>query len=114
MRSVLHFCRFLVGFDSPQSQVTDRELKLLLRYAADVETVCEIGCFEGKTCAALAEVTKGKVYSIDPFVPGRLGICYGEWIARTHVRRKGLNNVKLLTGDVTGIFAMMVTASPCC
>jgi len=98
MRSLAHFCRFLLSLDPPHSQVTDRELGLLLDHAKDAETVCEIGCFEGKTSAALAEVTKGTVYSIDPFVPGRLGICYGRWIARTHVRRKGLNNVKLLTG----------------
>jgi predicted O-methyltransferase YrrM len=98
MRSLVHFCRFFLRLDPPQSQVTDRELGMLLDHAKDVETVCEIGCFEGRTCAAMAEVTKGTVYSVDPFVPGRLGICYGQWIADTHVRRKGLKNVKLLRG----------------
>ena len=98
MRSLAHFCRYMLRLDPPQSQVTDRELGLLLDHAKDAETICEIGCFEGRTCVALAEVTKGRVYSVDPFVSGRVGICYGEWIARSHIRRKGLKNVRLLRG----------------
>jgi predicted O-methyltransferase YrrM len=98
MRSLAHLCRFLLRLDAPQSQVTDSELRLLLDHAKDAETVCEIGCFEGKTCAALAGATKGTVYSVDPFPPGRLGIRYGQWIARAHFRREGLKNVRLLRG----------------
>jgi len=98
MRSLAHFCQFMLGLDPPRSQVSERELALLQDHARGAEIICELGCFEGKTCAALAEVSRGMVYSVDPFVPGRLGICYGEWIARTHVRRKGLENVRLLRG----------------
>ena len=107
MNTLAHFCRFMLKLDSPQSQVTDRELGLLLDHAKEADTICEIGCFEGKTSVALAEVTKGAVYSVDPFVPGRLGICYGHWIARTHIRRKRLKNVRLLRGfsaDVASSF----------
>jgi predicted O-methyltransferase YrrM len=58
--------------------------------------VVEIGCYEGKTTAALGSNTSGTVYSIDPFFKGRFGICYGEFIARSHCRRKGLSNIQFV------------------
>jgi predicted O-methyltransferase YrrM len=111
MQSLLHFCRFFIGMDSPYSQVTSRELELLCKYARHAETICEIGCFEGSTTAALAEVTAGTVYTVDPFFPGRLGICYGELIAHLHCRRRRAANVRFLRGfseDVASSFTLPI------
>jgi hypothetical protein len=74
MRSLIHLLKFAIGLDAADSQVTERELEMLLRYSSDARTICEIGCFEGRTSVALAGSTSGKVYSIDPFFHGRLGI----------------------------------------
>lgn len=93
-----HYLKFLARIDAPDTQVTDRELSMLTRYAQGAKVIVEIGCYEGKTTAALARCSKS-VYSIDPFPPGRLGICYGEVIAEKHLQRLGLrDNVRLWTG----------------
>ena len=55
-----------------------------------------LSCAEGATSMALAGGTRGQVYSVDTFQPGRLGICYGYWVARTAMRRRGIRNVHLI------------------
>lgn len=98
MKSAIHSFRSLLGFDAPHSQVTDAELRALLKYARDVDVIVEIGCYEGKTTAELAKHARGRVYSIDPFFEGRMGIAYGELVARTHCWRQGVKNVEFIKG----------------
>ncbi len=98
MKSLVHLLKFAVGLDSADSQVTDRELQLLLQYSRDAGTICEIGCFESRTSVALAANTAGSVYSIDPFFRGRLGICYSEWVARLNRSRTGARNLVFIRG----------------
>ncbi|MCW8139438.1 MAG: class I SAM-dependent methyltransferase, partial [Planctomycetota bacterium] len=74
-------------------QVTEEELARLVDLAARARVVVEVGCFEARTSVALARATPGLVHSIDPFLAGRLGICYSEWIARVHRRRQGATNL---------------------
>jgi predicted O-methyltransferase YrrM len=69
-----------------------------MKHVVGAKVVVEIGCYEGKTTAALGSRTDGLVYSIDPFFKGRLGICYGEFIARSHCRRRRLSNVRFVKG----------------
>jgi hypothetical protein len=88
----------MLGLDSAASQVTDRELQMLLRYSRDARTICEIGCYEASTSVALALNTTGTVYSIDPFYRGRLGVCYAEYVARVHRWRNGVQNLVFLKG----------------
>ena len=98
MKALAHFVRFVIGVDQPDSQVTERELSLLRKYASESRTIVEIGCYEGKTSAALAEASPHleTLYSVDPFLRGRLGICYGELIARMHCRRRGVKNIEFI------------------
>lgn len=103
MKSLLHFCKFLLHLEAPVSQVTEKELALLLRYSHQAMMIVEIGCFEGKTSASLAENSSGVIYTIDPFLKGRLGICYGEWIAKIYCKRKGLKNVNFIRGYSYGV-----------
>jgi predicted O-methyltransferase YrrM len=98
MRSLFHLLRFAIGLDAADSQVTDRELEMLLQYARDSRTVCEIGCYEGRTSVALARNTAGSVYSIDLFFRGRIGICYTEWVAKLNRWRNGAQNLFYITG----------------
>ena len=98
MKSLFHLFGFALGLESAHSQVTERELELLLRYSRGARTICEIGCYEGRTSVALARNAGGNVYSIDPFFPGRLGICYSEWVARLNRRRNGVRNLFFLKG----------------
>jgi predicted O-methyltransferase YrrM len=98
MKSVLHFVKFMLGLSSPGSQVTDRELQMLLRYGYDARIICEIGCYEASTSVALALNTTGTVYSVDPFYCGRLGVCYTEYVARVHRWRNGVRNLVFLKG----------------
>ena len=98
MKSLLHFCKFLLHRELPQTQLTAREVELLLKYSCDVAIAVEIGCYEGSTTAALASNTKGAIFSIDPFFNGRAGVCYGEWIAKLHCQRRKLNNVHFIKG----------------
>jgi predicted O-methyltransferase YrrM len=98
MNSALHACKFLLGLDVPNSQVSERELECLLAYAREADVVVEVGCYEGKTTMDLARGARGRVYAIDPFFRGRLGICYGELIAKTHRRRRGVRNVEFIRG----------------
>lgn len=84
---------------------------MLLRYSSDARTICEIGCYEGRTSVALAGSTSGNVYSIDPFFRGRLGICYTECIAKLNRRRNGAQNlhyIKGLSKDVVQRFSLPI------
>jgi predicted O-methyltransferase YrrM len=96
MNSAIHACKFFLTLDSPETQVSDVELDCLLSFASSSEVIVEIGCYEGKTTAALANQSRGRVYAIDPFFKGRLGLCYGELIARRYCRRQGLKNVEFI------------------
>lgn len=98
MKSLLHLVRFILGLDAAASQVTDRELQMLLQYSRDGHTICEIGCYEASTSVALALNTTGTVYTVDPFYRGRIGVCYSEYVARVHRRRKGVQNLVFLKG----------------
>lgn len=104
MKNLLHCIRFLIGFDSPFSQVTDAELNALKAHAPRDGVIVELGCYEGKTAVELAKATQAIIYTIDPFASGRLGISYQYIIARTHAKRQGVNNlifVQALSWDAT-------------
>jgi predicted O-methyltransferase YrrM len=99
MKTLLHLIGCLAGVEAPHTQVTDAELQILLKYSRRAHTICEIGCFEARTSVALAaNAPESQVYSVDPFIDGRLGICYGEWIARLARRRAAARNLVFLKG----------------
>jgi hypothetical protein len=86
-KSFLHLIRYLLGLDSAQSQTTVAEREALTRHGAGRRCVAEIGVFEGLTSGLLARAMSagGILYCIDPFFPGRLGICWGKIIARREI-----------------------------
>jgi len=109
MKTLLHTLKYFASLDGPDTQVSQAELDMVLRYAGGKQVIVEIGCYEGSTTKALASVTLGQVFTVDIFFPGRLGISYGELIARHYCRR--LSNVMFLKGAsaaVGGAFSQLV------
>jgi predicted O-methyltransferase YrrM len=98
MDSAIHAFKCLLGLDTPESQVTAREIECLMKYAKSSDVIVELGCYEGGTTAALGKAARGQVHSIDPFPAGKVGVCYGELIARTHCWKQGVRNVEFLKG----------------
>ena len=95
-RSVLHYLRVLARLDLPQTQTTLAERELLASFLPGAKRVVEIGVFEGFTTRMLAERADADtvIYGIDPFLTGRLGISWGERIAR-HYNGRYLANGKI-------------------
>lgn len=100
----------LLGLRRPSTQVSASELDLIMAHASASSTIVEIGTFEGATAAQLA-TTGAATYSIDPFMPGRLGVSYGQIIALRWKARLGLANLHFIRGysfDVAGSFTLPV------
>jgi predicted O-methyltransferase YrrM len=85
-RSALHYASVLAGIDLPHTQTTPAERELLASFLTGAKRVVEIGVFEGYTTRMLAERADpdAVIYGIDPFLTGRLGISWGERIARSY------------------------------
>lgn len=83
---MLHYARVLAGLDLPKTQTTPAEREVLAALLPGAKRVVEIGVFEGFTTRMLAERADpdATIYGIDPFPAGRLGICWGERIARSY------------------------------
>lgn len=90
--TVFHMLRCVTGLGVPQSQTTAGEREALQKYSRGKRRGVEIGVYEGvTTCLIAGELAgDGVLYSIDPFLKGRLGICWGKLIATTMIRRSGL------------------------
>lgn len=85
-RSALHYAKFILGLEGPQTQTTPAEREALASCLRGAKRIVEIGVFEGFTTRMLADNADfdAVVYGIDPFFSGRLGVCWGELIARTY------------------------------
>jgi len=97
--ALMHYFKYLLGLDKPDTQTTLNERNAISEYAANAKCCVEIGVFEGVNTITIAEAmdAHGKLYAIDPFFKGSLGICYHEKIAKNSIRSKKLGKrVKLL------------------
>lgn len=95
----LHYLRCKFGIDSPNTQTSTRERETIKKYAQGAGTAVEIGVFEGVNTVTIASSisNSGKLYAIDPFFTGRLGICYYKQIALMNLKRnKLLSKVQVL------------------
>lgn len=105
-KTFFHFVKVMFGLDEPQTQTTQAERELLSRYLLGAKRIVEIGVFEGYTTRVLAEHADHDaiIYGIDPFFSGRLGISWGEKIARSwngrHLASGKLRLVAKLSTDV--------------
>lgn len=88
-RSFLHYLAVVLGRALPQTQTTQAERDLLCRFLPGCKRIVEVGVFEGFTTRVLAEACDpdAMIWGVDPFFPGRFGICWGRQIAVRHNRR---------------------------
>lgn len=87
--ALLHMVRYKLGIDKPNTQTTAVERNTIQKYASGAATAVEIGVFEGVNTVTIAGSLsgQGKLYAIDPFFTGRLGVCYYKQIAITNLKR---------------------------
>ena len=90
--AVLHFIKCILGLESPHSQTTKAEQEAIAKYARVAKSAVEIGVYEGVNTVIIANqlAVSGKLFAIDPFFKGRLGICYHEQIAKHQVNKNSL------------------------
>jgi predicted O-methyltransferase YrrM len=88
-RTAIHFAKYLLGLDEARTQTTEEERKAIFRHANGKRRAAEIGVFEGVTTRVIATAlaTDGILFGIDPFIRGRMGICWAKPIARREVSR---------------------------
>ena len=88
-KAAFHLARYLLGIDPAQTQTTAAERAAIARHAAGKRLGLEIGVFEGVTTGVIASALapEGTLYGIDPFLGGRIGICWGKPIARREAYR---------------------------
>jgi len=81
--------RYLLGLEPAHTQTTAAERAALVRHAQGRKRLVEIGVYEGFTTAILAQAMApdGVLHAIDPFTGGRLGICWGKYVAKREVAR---------------------------
>ena len=88
MSPLVHFLAWQVGLASPITRTTIPERDCLAKHASGRSRVAEIGVWQGVTTCRLLSVMHdaGTLYAVDPYLPGRLGICFAQKIAQKTVR----------------------------
>jgi len=90
--ALLHFIKCRLGLEKPDSQTTLAEQRAIGKYAEGARVAVEIGVYEGVNTAIIAYqiLGEGKLYAIDPFFKGKLGISYHEEIAKNQIKKNNL------------------------
>lgn len=93
MRPTIAFFAYLLGLRRAHTELTHAETRLLLRLAADAQTVVEVGVDEGATSCALRAVMRpeAQLFLVDPYERGLrierlLGFSCSEHIAHRQLR----------------------------
>lgn len=106
--AALHYLRCKLGIDSPHTQTSEKEREVIRKYAKGAVTAVEIGVFEGVNTVTIASSVgeKGKLYAVDPFFKGRLGLCYYKMIALMNLKRHKLQSkvqvIPMFSHDAVG------------
>lgn len=86
---VFHYLAHALRIAPAETQTSPAERTLLADVARGRRRGVEIGVYEGVNTRMIAQAMapEGRLYGVDPFFTGRLGICWSEWIARREIRR---------------------------
>ncbi|MBD2200793.1 MULTISPECIES: class I SAM-dependent methyltransferase [Calothrix] len=86
-KSISHTIRYFLGLEPAHTQTTHAERECLANFATGKQRLVEIGVYEGVTTRLLANQidSNATLLAIDPFFPGKLGICWGRFIAKREV-----------------------------
>jgi len=82
-RSAAHRVLHAIGLDRAATQVTSAEHECLVGHARNKRRLLEIGVYEGATTRLLiaAAAPDAELFAVDPFLKGRIGICWARGIA---------------------------------
>ena len=89
-RSALFHCiKVFFGVETAETQTTANERKLIAQYSKGAKTAVELGVFEGVNTLIIASslAADGYLYAVDPFMKGRLGLCYGKLICKSQLAK---------------------------
>lgn len=97
-KAALHCLKYLLGAEPAATQTTPAERSLLASYAGKATRLLEIGVFEGASTRIIAASMPGvaELYAVDPFFPGRFGICWSKFVAQREARKSGKKSVRFL------------------
>ncbi len=85
-----HCVRYFLGLDAADTQTTVAERACLARYTEGKRRLVELGVYEGVSTRLLLDcmAPQGTLFAVDPFIRGRLGVCWGRAIAKHQVRQR--------------------------
>lgn len=97
-RTLIHSIAYHIGLESAQTQTTERERETLGWLANGRRAIVELGVFEGVSARILHRSMDpdGRLWLVDPFFPGRMGICWARSIAKREVGREKRGEVAFL------------------
>lgn len=102
---LLHCLKFVLGIEDAYTQTTPEEREVVKKYAQGKNSAVEIGVYEGVNTAIIADKMNaaGKLYGIDPFFKGKLGVCYSKIVTVYNLKRNKVSNkvqlIEKLSGD---------------
>ncbi len=106
MRVLTHLALWRLGLAAAETQTTEAERACLVRHAAGMRRLAEIGVWHGVTTLLLrgAMAPDGVLFAVDPFPRGRLGFSAQKYIAEREVARMRGGTVRWLrmTGAEAG------------
>jgi predicted O-methyltransferase YrrM len=88
-KSFVHFVLHSLNLTAAQTQTTAAERECLGRFARGRSRLAEIGVYEGAGTRVLADAAApdGRVFAIDPYIPGPLGICWTRPVALREIAK---------------------------
>jgi predicted O-methyltransferase YrrM len=104
--TALRYAAVAFGAQKPTTQTTELERALLVKYLKGKKKIVEVGVFEGYTTKVLTENADAdaKIYGVDPFFKGRIGISWGYRMSRAHnaraLKKDRLTFVRTLSTEV--------------
>lgn len=84
--TALRFLGVALGVQNPTTQTNEAERTVLTKHLVGKKKVVEIGVFEGFTTRILTKNvdSDAKVWGVDPFFTGRIGISWGYQMSRAY------------------------------
>lgn len=114
MAASIHYFKFLLGLDNAYTQTTAIEQQTLAKYVKPYKTIVEIGVFEGVNTVLLANniAADARVYGIDPFFKGKMGICWQKQIALSNIKKNKVEPKVILIEELSDTAYQKVPTPP--
>lgn len=93
-KALNHALKHFLGLDEAHSQLSESEKATLSKLAQNANSILEIGIFEGSSTRLLISNApkNARVHAIDPFISGRIGICWGKFVAKREISKGKVSN----------------------